>query len=83
MRHPHGGLGQAVVLRDIVTRDGIDPVAEPRDPSVGKRRFQRSARESETREVTGPDDPLPAEQRVELGIKGASHAPRIQYVGTY
>ena len=58
-------------------------MAESGDPSVGEGRFQRAAQESETREVTGTDDPLPAEQRVEPKIQGASDVLKIQYVGTY
>jgi hypothetical protein len=67
-------LCEAVVLGDLMTRYGVDPMAESGDPSVGEGRFERAARESETREVTGTDDPLPAEQRVELKIQCASHA---------
>ena len=83
MRHPHCGLCQAVVFGNVMPRHGIDPMAEPGNPSVSQWSFERRAGKAEARKVTGPDDPIPAKQGVELGIKGASHVSSIQYVGTY
>jgi hypothetical protein len=73
LRHPDGNLGQAVVFGHVVSGDGIDPVTEAGDRSVGQRRFERGARHPEAGQITGPDDRLPTEQRLEPGIVGVSH----------
>lgn len=83
VRYPDGGLGEAMVLRNIVPGDGVDAVAKPGDDSVGERNSQRRARQAKMGQLARPNDRFAAQQLLEFRIDERRHTKTMQYVGTY